>query len=130
MSSNAALKLEPISETSHRDDQVQSLRLAIDLLGSGYDFLDAQAVATGIIGSYHPGEETRCGAVLRNVHVIPHPHGWAVLHPGKPKISIVIRHHGDAVQLARKFALDAETSLVLHDDHGRVLEITSCLRDY
>ena len=73
MSTNTALKLASNSDEALLDDQVETLRLAIDLLGSGYDFLEAQSVATGIIGSYHPGESTKCGALLLNVHVIPHP---------------------------------------------------------
>ena len=129
MSENVAYKLTPLPDELPIDGKVETLRLAMDFIEAGYGFHEAQKVASSIVSIYHVAQELPRGLFF-NVHVIPHPKGWAVLFPGRPKLSVILKQYSDAVHLARKFALDAETSLVLHDEQGGILEVTSCLRDY
>lgn len=58
----------------------------------------------------------------KNVHIVPHPSGWAVKIEGNDRASSVHRTQEQAIDVGRDRARRDETEILIHGENGRIRE--------
>ncbi|UZW58922.1 DUF2188 domain-containing protein [Lysobacter enzymogenes] len=61
----------------------------------------------------------------RDIHVVPHPDGWAVKREGAERASSVHERKADAGEAGRDLARKDEVELVIHRRDGRIQDSDS-----
>lgn len=61
----------------------------------------------------------------RDIHVVPHPDGWAVKREGAERASSVHERKVDALEAGRALARKDEVELVIHGLDGRIQDSDS-----
>ena len=56
----------------------------------------------------------------KNVHVVPHPDGWAVKTEGSSRASAVTQTQGQAIEQGRQQAQRAQGELFIHGTDGKI----------
>jgi hypothetical protein len=57
-----------------------------------------------------------------NLHVVPRNDGWAVRSEGRSRAASIHSSQREAIEVGRKLAKDASTTLVIHRRDGRIKE--------
>lgn len=68
-------------------------------------------------------------AMRRNVHVIKHLQGWAVVLEGNERPSYTTRTKCEAIAVGRALAAHGQSELIIYDEDGRILQQDSYCRD-
>lgn len=55
-----------------------------------------------------------------NQHVVKHPEGWAVKGAGNEKATKVVNTQAEAIEIARKIAINQKSEVVIHRPDGRI----------
>ena len=58
----------------------------------------------------------------KNVHIVPHPDGWAVKIEGNDRATSVHRTQEQAVDAGRDRAQRDECEILIHGENGRIRE--------
>lgn len=61
----------------------------------------------------------------RDIHVVPHPDGWAVKREGAERASSVHERKADAEEAGRDLARKDEVELVIHGRDGKIQDSDS-----
>lgn len=61
----------------------------------------------------------------KQVHVVPSEVGWKVVKPHASRASAVYTKKADAVQRAKRLAINEGSSLVTHRQDGRIITVKS-----
>lgn len=61
----------------------------------------------------------------RDIHVVPHPDGWAVKREGAERASSVHERKVDALEAGRALARKDEVELVIHGKDGKIQDSDS-----
>jgi len=61
----------------------------------------------------------------RDIHVVPHPDGWAVKREGAERATSVHERKVDAVEAGRASARQDEVELVIHGKDGKIQDSDS-----
>ena len=56
----------------------------------------------------------------KNVHVVPHPDGWATRTEGASRVGRVVGTQGEAIERAREQAQREKVEVVIHRPDGRI----------
>lgn len=64
-----------------------------------------------------------------NLHVVPHPDGWAIKTEGATRASSVHRTQKEAISQAREVSRSRGTELLIHGRNGQIREKDSHGRD-
>jgi uncharacterized protein YdaT len=56
----------------------------------------------------------------KNQHVVPHGKGWAVKGEGNEKYTKILPTQNEAIEIARKIAINKESELIVHGKNGRI----------
>jgi len=92
------------------------------LLDEGYD--DNQAIPIAIAQAKKWAQVSRHGLNAQAsgpcVHVVPHPHGWAVRRADAQKSNFVFKKMADAKTKALEIGKREQVGVVLHDEYGEV----------
>jgi len=65
----------------------------------------------------------------RNIHVVPRDTGWALRREGNVRPTSVYPTQKDAVEAARRIAINEQSEMVIHGRDGRIRERDSYGRD-
>ncbi|PZE20158.1 DUF2188 domain-containing protein [Paenibacillus xerothermodurans] len=106
----------------------KAIEIANALLGDGYDEGRAIAIATAKAKEWdedHPRHEPSSNkpqAVTggSRIHVVPNGDGWAVKEEGQKPARFKAETKAEAVESAKKWASDANTSAIVHRKDGTV----------
>lgn len=61
----------------------------------------------------------------KNYHVVPNGDGWAVKGSGNERYTRLADTQADAIQMAKQFAQNQGTELVIHRPNGQIREAWS-----
>lgn len=61
----------------------------------------------------------------KNVHVVPHPEGWAELKEGNQRPSKLFDTQKEAIKHARQSAQNEKSELIIHSKNGAIREKNS-----
>lgn len=61
-------------------------------------------------------------AKKKDVHIVPHPEGWAVKRAGAKRASSVHETKAPATEAGRKTAKAEKVELVIHDKEGKIID--------
>lgn len=61
----------------------------------------------------------------KNVHVVPHPEGWAVKKEGAGRASAVVSTQAEAIHRGKATAKKEHSELNIHGENGRIREKSS-----
>ncbi|WP_046656927.1 DUF2188 domain-containing protein [Lysobacter capsici] len=61
----------------------------------------------------------------KDVHVVPHPEGWAVKREGADRASSIHDRKADALDVGRDLARKDEVELVIHGQDGNIQDSDS-----
>jgi hypothetical protein len=61
----------------------------------------------------------------KDVHIVPHPEGWAVKREGAKRASSVHETKAPATEAGRKTAKAEKVELVIHDKHSKIIDSDS-----
>lgn len=56
----------------------------------------------------------------KNVHVVPHPDGWAVKTEGSSRAAVVTQTQAQAIDQGRQQARHAQSELFIHGMDGKI----------
>lgn len=68
-------------------------------------------------------------AMRRNVHVVKHLQGWAVVLEGYERPSFTTRTKCEAIAVGRGLAAHEQSELIIYDEDGRILQRDSYCKD-
>lgn len=58
----------------------------------------------------------------KNQHVVPKGHNWAIRGAGNSKVTKVVSTQKEAVQIARKIAINQGSEMLVHGRNGQIRE--------
>ncbi|QSB27824.1 DUF2188 domain-containing protein [Flavobacterium sp. CLA17] len=58
----------------------------------------------------------------KNQHVVPKGDNWAIRGAGNSKVTKVVSTQKEAVQIARKFAINQGSEMLVHGRNGQIRE--------
>lgn len=61
----------------------------------------------------------------KNQHVVPHAGQWAVRGEGNQKVTVIVDHQYQAIDIAREIAINQGSELLIHGRHGQIRERNS-----
>ncbi len=64
-------------------------------------------------------------STTNNVHVVPHPNGWAVKRPGNDRASSVHDTQKEAIDSGRNIAIKDKSELIIQGKNGQIREKNS-----
>lgn len=111
--------------TDHYPDSMKNLDLpvrekAIDianaLVEGSYDEGHAIAIAIAQAKRWAENNDT----YAQDLHVVPHPDGWAISREGNKRAGIILPTKEDARNRAIEIAQQEGRDVVIHDDNGRI----------
>ncbi len=62
---------------------------------------------------------------MSNVHVVPHPNGWAVKRPGNDRATSVHDTQKEAINSGRDIAIKDQSELIIHGENGQIRDKNS-----
>lgn len=65
----------------------------------------------------------------KNVHVVPHPEGWAVKSEGAGRAAHVTGTQQQAIDAARQMAKNNQSEMYIHGQNGQIREANSYGKD-
>ena len=65
----------------------------------------------------------------KNQHVVPHEGGWAVRKEGSKKVTRKTRTQHEAIEVARQFAQNQSSEVVIHRPDGTIRDKDSYGKD-
>jgi hypothetical protein len=69
--------------------------------------------------------ETSKKVFMSNVHVVPHPNGWAVKRPGNDRATSVHDTQKEAINSGRDIAIKDQSELIIHGENGQIRDKNS-----
>jgi uncharacterized protein YdaT len=101
------------------DVRDKAVSIANALLNEGYD--EGRAIPIAIATAKKWGENhDPDDYAIHQLHVVPHPQGWAVRRVNAERASFVFSNRDDAQQKATEMAVDEDGSVVIHNDSGQI----------
>jgi hypothetical protein len=96
----------------------QALQLARTLMNEGYEEVTALSIAIAWARRWteHRHDPTR----ERNLHVLPHPYGWALRRAGVDSDSFIFSTRDEACEYAFDLAERDGTMVMIHDASGQI----------
>jgi hypothetical protein len=55
-----------------------------------------------------------------NQHVVPHEEGWAIKGEGNDKYTAIYKYQSDAIDRARKIAINYSSDVIIHREDGTI----------
>jgi len=103
-------------DTDVRDKAVD---IANALLNEGYE--EGRAIPIAIASAKKWGEtHDTDDRATHQLHVVPHPQGWAVRRVNAERASFVFPDRDEAQQKATEMAEDEDGSVLIHDASGQI----------
>lgn len=96
----------------------KAIDIANALLEEGYD--EGRAIPIAISQAKKWAGTSHDAPGPMDLHVVPHPDGWAVRRELSERASVVMETKEKARNRAFELAKDQEVDVILHDDDGRI----------
>lgn len=61
----------------------------------------------------------------RDIHVVPHPDGWATRKENADRVGVITNTQGEAIERAREQARREHVEVVIHRPDGRIRDSDS-----
>ncbi len=106
----------------------KAIDIANALLEEGYE--EGRAIPIAISQAKKWSGITSDDDAPLNLHVVPHPEGWAVRREHAERASIVLETKEDARNRALEIARNDGVNVILHDDNGRIESYIDVLEDH
>jgi hypothetical protein len=101
------------------DVREKAVEIANALLNEGYE--DGRAIPIAIATAKKWAENhDPDDLAIHQLHVVPHPQGWAVRRVNAERASFVFPDRDEAQQKATEMAEDENGSVVIHDANGQI----------
>ncbi len=84
------------------------------------DYEEGRAIPIAISQAKKWAEKHDDDQLGDDIHVIPHPRGWAVRRENGERASFVMDTKGEARKKAMEMAIDEQVDVVIHDNDGEI----------
>ena len=101
------------------DVRTKAVEIANALLHEGYEEGRAIAIATATAKKWAENHDPDDRAI-HQLHVVPHPQGWAVRRVNAERASFVFADRDAAQEKATEMAADESGSVIIHDENGQI----------
>lgn len=101
------------------DVRDKAIEIANALLHEGYDEGRAIPIAISAAKKWAENHDSDVRAI-HQLHVVPHPEGWAVRRVNAERASFVFADRDAAQQKATEMAADETGSVIIHDANGHI----------
>lgn len=103
----------------------RAIDIANALLEDGYTSTLAVAIAVAQAQKWADDET----GSEQNLHVVPHPEGWAIRRNGSLRVSFVMPSREDARNYAIEIARDEGRDVILYHDDGQIEHYIDLIED-
>jgi hypothetical protein len=97
----------------------KAVEIANALLEEGYEEGRAIPIAIATAKKWADNDDSDDRAI-HQLHVVPHPQGWAVRRVAAERASFVFEDREAAQQKAMEMAEDENGTVVIHDENGQI----------